>query len=55
MRASIPCVEEGEIRLFVDDRNIARREGVVRRTHPCRLPEPVLSAAEPIEAARQKR
>lgn len=55
MRDCVPCVEEpvlqeGETRLFVDDRNIARREGVVRRTHPCRkLPEPVLTAEEPWE------
>ena len=33
--------------LFVDDSMIARKEGVVRRTHPCRkLPQPVISGRE---------
>ena len=33
--------------LFVDDERIARKEGVVRRTHPCRkLPRPVISGLE---------
>ena len=36
--------------LFVDDVMIARKSGVVRRSHPCRkLPEPVLQGREPWE------
>ena len=36
--------------LFFDDAMIARKSGVVRRSHPCRkLPEPVLEGREPWE------
>lgn len=39
-----------EPQLFVDDRRIARRSGVVRRVHACRkLPEPVIEASLPWE------
>ena len=37
--------------LFVDGSMIARKEGVVRRTHPCRkLPQPVISGLESWQA-----
>ena len=37
----------GAKHLFVDDEVIARREGVARRTHPCRkLPRPVIAGRE---------
>ena len=37
--------------LFVDDRVIARKEGVVRRAHPCRkLPRPVIAGRESWQA-----
>ena len=37
----------GAKHLFVDDEAIARREGVARRTHPCRkLPRPVIAGRE---------
>lgn len=40
-----------ETHLFVDDVMIARKEGVVRRTHACRkLPEPVISGLETWQA-----
>ena len=46
-------VAPGQPQLFVDDALVARKSGVVRRTHPCtKLPEPVLGPEKPWEAHR---
>ena len=46
-------VAPGQPQLFVDDALVARKSGVVRRTHACaKLPEPVLAPEKPWEAHR---